>query len=158
MKMTNPRRFVIAAVLTALSFGCASSYTPREPGRISVMGATGRPILVKDGKTYGMSGLSSDPVDAVAGNPAAEDHARTYVRRTRTGMLLLGLGFGVFVGGVATHTNECGHAVRNGVATGLVLGSLGFLIASLATMAIAPGHLYDAINIYNDSVPAAQPR
>ena len=156
--MTQSRRLVIAAILTALTFGCASSYTPREPGRVSVVAGTGRPILVKDGKIYGMSGLSNDPVEAVAGNPTAEGHARTFVRRSRTGILLLGLGFGVLVGGVATHTNECGHAVRNDVATGLVLGSLGFLIASLATMATAPGHLYDAINIYNDSVSDAQPR
>jgi hypothetical protein len=32
----------------------------------------------------------------------------------------------------------------------------GCAIGSLATLATAPGHLYDAINIYNDNVPAAR--
>jgi hypothetical protein len=151
-------KYLLVATITMVSFGCASSYTPREPGRISIVGATGRPVLVKDGRTFGMSGLSGDLVDAVAGNPAAEEHARTFVHRSRTAFVLYSLGVACLVGAIATHTNEPGHSVRNDVAAGSLIGSLGFLTGFLAVFSTAPGHLYDAINIYNDSVPRGADR
>jgi hypothetical protein len=156
--MNNRRKLALTAILTTLCFGCASSYTPREPGRISIVGATGRPVLVKDGKTYGFTGFSSEPVDAVAGNPEAEEHARTYVHRSRIGVVLYSLAVASLVGAIATHSNEPGHTVRNEVADGTLIGSLGLLIGSLVFISTAPGHLYDAINIYNDDVSRRQGR
>jgi hypothetical protein len=152
------RKYVLVAIFTVMSFGCASSYTPREPGRISIVQATGRPVLVKDGRTFGMSGLSGDLEEAVAGNSAAEDHARTFARRSRTALVLYSLGVACLVGAIATHTNEPGHPVRNDVAAGSLIGSLVFLTGFLAVFSTAPGHLYDAINIYNDSVPRGADR
>jgi hypothetical protein len=46
-----------------------------------------------------------------------------------------------------------GHQTRNGVAIGLEVGYFVSLIASLVVLSTGPGHLYDAINIYNDGVP-----
>lgn len=50
------------------------------------------------------------------------------------------------------------HTVRNDVAIGTLFGSLGLFIGSLAVLSSAPGHLYDAINIYNDDVSRRQGR
>ena len=123
-----------------------------------MMGATGRVVLVKDGRTFSAGGFSSDPIAAVEGNFAAQEHARTYVRRSRTALVLYTLGVACLVGALATHTDEPGHGVRNDIATGTLLGSLGLLIGSLSVLSTAPGHLYDAVNIYNDNLREGQGR
>ena len=150
MKVANR---IPVVVLLGLTLGCASTYVPREPGRISITGATGSAVLVKDGRRYSMSGLSSEVVEAVSGNPAAENQARSYVRRTRTGIGLLTLGIASLIAGGVMFKDGDGHQTRNGVAIGLEVGWLVSWIASLATLSTGPGHLYDAINIYNDGVP-----
>jgi hypothetical protein len=100
-----------------------------------------------------MGGLSGEVVEAVSGNPAAENEARTYLRRTRTGIGLFALGIASLVAGGVMFKEGTGHQTRNGVAIGLEVGWLVSWIASLATLSTGPGHLYDAINIYNDGVP-----
>jgi hypothetical protein len=149
MKVTSR---ILVVVLLSFALGCAGTYVPREPGRLSITGGVGGTALVKDGRRYSMGGLSSEVVEAVSGNPAAEDHARTYVRRTRTGIGLFTLGIASLVAGGLTFKDGDGHQTRNGVAIGLEVGWLVSWIASLATLATGPGHLHDAMNIYNDGV------
>jgi hypothetical protein len=72
-----------------------------------------------------MSGFSNGHVEAVAGNPAAEEHARTFVHRSRVALVLYSLGVACLVGAIATHADEPGHSVRNDVAAGTLAGSLG---------------------------------
>src|SRR6185295_4783992 len=72
----------LVAALVIFASGCASTYHPREPGRISFI-VDGGVSLYKDGVTYSTRGLSSGPVQAVAGNPFAEEHARKFVSRMR---------------------------------------------------------------------------
>jgi hypothetical protein len=82
----------VAASLAILTVGCGTTYSPREPGRIYFAISRQDEILVKDGKKFSLSAFSGDLAEAVSGNPAAEKHARTYVRRQRIAGVLGGLG------------------------------------------------------------------
>ncbi len=144
-----------ALLLTCATFvGCASTHTPSEPGRVAITMETGGPTLMKDGKRYGML-FSNGPVEAVAGVPAAEEHARTYVRRTRTGLLLEALALGSLATAIAVVPRESGHDTRRDVAQGALVGGLALVVAAAVVIMTAPGHLYDAINIYNDEAAKA---
>jgi hypothetical protein len=150
--MTGRRFPTLVAICAALSVGCASSYYPREPGRINVVLASGRRVLEKDGKFYGMSGLWSDPIEAVSGNPRAEEHARTFVsRRQTTGVVML-VGLATMAAGLALNTTEPGHMGQKIAARGTAIVSMTAVMASLYVFVFARSHLYDAINIYNDDV------
>jgi hypothetical protein len=149
MKVTSK---IPVVVLLSMTLGCASSYTPREPGRISIAKTTGGAVLVKDGRRYNMGGLSGEVIEAVSGNPSAENEARTYVHRTRTGVGLFTLGIVSLVAGGVMLKHGDGHQTRNGVAIGLEVGWVVAWIASLATLSTGQGHFWDAVNIYNDGV------
>jgi len=142
----------LLAALAVLGAGCASTYRPQEPGRISfVLDGPGF-SLYKDGKSYGAGGLSSAPVQAVAGNPEAEEHARTFVRRSRLFWSIYTVAVGCLVTSLIVYPQDSGHGDRRDV--GVAFGIAGFaaLAASLLPALTAPGHLYDAVNIYNDGV------
>ena len=63
----------LLAALAVFGMGCASTYRPQEPGRISfVLDGPGF-SLYKEGTNYGAGGLSSAPVRAVAGNPVPKN-------------------------------------------------------------------------------------
>jgi len=149
MKVTSQ---IPVVVLLSMTIGCASTYVPRDPGRISITKTTGGAVLVKDGRRYDMSGLSSEVVEAVSGNSTAENEARTYVRRTRTGVGLFTLGIASLVAGGVMFKRGDGHQTRNGVAIGLEVGWVVTWIAGLATLGTGQGHFWDAVNIYNDGV------
>jgi hypothetical protein len=127
-------------------------------------------VLVKDGKKYSIGGFSKDLIQAVSGNAAAEEHARTYVRRQRTaGGLGIAAGVGFVVGTflsigalaepVGNYGQESSKAgpdrdvrLAYGYAT---LSVLGASLVSLIAAGILGGpddHLYDAVNIYNDGL------
>ncbi len=149
MKVT---RQIPVVVLLSLTLGCASTYVPREPGRISIARTTGGTALVKDGRRYDMGGLSSEVIEAVSGNLAAENEARTYVRRTRIGLGLFTLGIAAAVAGGVMLKHGDGHQTRNGVAIGLEVGWVVAWIAGLATLGTGQGHFWNAVNIYNDGI------
>jgi hypothetical protein len=160
--MTTSIRRTLASVLIAalVSMGCASTYTPQEPGRIHFLAAgKGQLVLEKDGKTYESKWYSADLVDLVSGHPAAEEHARTFVRRQRIGGALTIVGVaGLLVGYVlmATAITSDPRSIDRrqtaivGVST--LLASCASLIGGLALGASGQGHLYDAVNIHNDDV------
>jgi hypothetical protein len=148
----NPfmRTTAIIMVLGIVSMGCATSYRPQEPGRISLVLDGPGFSLHRDGKEYGAMGLSSAPIRAVEGNPLAEEHARTYVRRSRIAWALYGIALASLVTAVALNPN--GHAQGEQRQAGLIFGISGLttLLAGGAVFVTAPSHLYDAVNIYND--------
>ena len=147
------RRFpLLVTIWATLSVGCATSYSPREPGRIHVVTTAGGRLLEKDGKRYGMFGLSSDPIEAVSGNPAAEEHARTFVHRRRTGGALFLLGIATSVAAAALVADEPVDSDRRTAAVGIICASMVTALVSGLVAAFAQTHLYDAINIYNDDV------
>ena len=139
--------FLTVAMISTL--GCAASYTPREPGRISFLGTE----LVKDGKHFGIGLISSEPVEAVAGNPAAEEAVRRHVRRKRIAGILYLLSVGSLGGAIAIHPGSNENVDRTAAGMGLLfVAAPAFLIASLIVFNSAQGPLYDAVNIYNDGV------
>lgn len=145
------RATAILLVSSIVSMGCATSYRPQETGRISyVLDGPGF-SLYKNGEKFSASGLSSAPVRAVAGNPLAEEHARTYVRRSRIAWTLYGVAIASLV--AALSLNPDGHAQGDRRQAGLIFGISGFaaLLAGAHVFMTAPSHLYDAVNIYNDA-------
>jgi hypothetical protein len=150
--MSSRKISTLVAICSALGVGCASSYTPREPGRIHFVRTAGGRVLEKDGKRYGMSGLASDPILAVSGNPAAEEHARTFVSRTQTSGIVFLLGVAVAVPGLALNTTEPGHMDRKIAARGSAGAGMAAAMGALIAIVLSRHHLYDAVNIYNDGI------
>jgi hypothetical protein len=166
MKMPIQRILTPVLISAIVSMGCATSYTPQEPGRIYFL-TSGKGDLVfgKDGKTYRTEWTSSDILEAVSGNPAAEEHARTFVSRQRTaGVMVILAGVGLIVGYTLLYAGITGDPDRidrrttaiAGVST--LLGSFASFIGGLTVGVTSEGHLYDAINIYNDDVSRRQTR
>jgi len=162
--MTKRRRLpvVTAAVLVAHAGCFSTSYTPRADGRITMASEGGTPALVKDGKIYSANadGLSQ----AVAGNPSAEAHARSYNR----GMNIFYAGYLVALGGFITglslqsNSDEMGvqqpdHSGRIAAGVGIAFASLALMIFAACQASAARTHYLDAINIYNDDVVPRPP-
>jgi hypothetical protein len=147
----------VAASLAILSVGCGTTYSPREPGRIYFAISRQDEILMKDGKKFSLSAFSGDLAEAVSGNPAAEEHARTYVRRQRIAGVLGGLGLAALVPAYVCWAESITGVPENrrSMEAAASLFALGFLVG-IASAAIVGesgmGHLYDAINIYNDDL------
>jgi hypothetical protein len=148
---TSTRRVLALLVLGPL--GCTTSYEPVRSPRIAIVdnGTT----FLKDGQRYdGGSGL----IDAVAGNPQAEEMARSAYRNRVTGTVLYIAGFPIVIGGPIV-----GAALEDeGNGKVVALASLGTGIAVWITSIVfraqvGPQRL-DAINIYNDSVSSEPPR
>jgi ABC-type Fe3+-siderophore transport system permease subunit len=156
------------AIYAVLSAGCATSYSPREPGRIHfVLNHGGEEALERDGQKYPIGGFSGGQLlAAVTGNSAAEARARAYVDHRQTfsgyaivtGIALAVVGF-LFIGLTAEPLGdappESSQSNRNkaGIAMGIagVIGTAAFIGAAINGEA-AQRNLYDAINIYNDGV------
>lgn len=141
----------VLSVVVIATFGCASSaYTPRPSHRISFVASDGSAKLVRDSRTFGIWDLDQ----AVAGNPAAESNAHAFKQRTIGGLVLDIAGLGLVVGGL-TGVGEVPSpsTTRRAVGYGVAGGGLVGIIAALALVTSGTAHFYDAINIYNDSVP-----
>jgi len=155
-RMGKPIRFLLAMV-ASLAIGCVSSYQPHEPGRIHFVLAKGTRMLERDGRLYGISGLSIDPIEMVAGDPVAETHARTFVKRRQTSLWVMLLGAAVMVPGGFLNTTDPGHLGQKIVARGMIGAAGATVLGALLVYALAPTHLYDAVNIYNDGVARSRP-
>jgi hypothetical protein len=152
------RTIAILLVMGIVFLGCATTYRPQATGRISyVLDGPGF-ALYKNGEEFGASGLSSGPIRAVAGNPQAEEHARTFVRRSRVALILYGAAIASLVASLSL--NSDGHATGDRRQAGLILGLSGFteLLAGGTVFMTAPRHLYDAVNIYNDDQAGQESR
>jgi hypothetical protein len=149
--------FASAALLAATA--CSTHYTPRAPGRISVVMDPGMG-LYKDGKTYrtGMFGGNVD--EAVAGNPRAEEEVATYQSNQAVGALCTFAGLAavlasaVVLGSSPPTSNQANNLAP---AAGLLVGGLVVDIVGAGFTTAAQTHLWDAINIYNDGVDSRTP-
>jgi hypothetical protein len=143
------RRFVAGLLMLSVT-GCSTSYRPADSPRISTALSGGSPTFFRDGKEYPGGLFFGGVEDAVHGNPRAEDEART-AHRLMVGGFVVGLvGDGTAVAGAVLASTP----QRQDVGLGLALGGLTVAIVGLVLMANAPPHMYDAINIYNDSIGA----
>ena len=154
----RPLALASAALLTHAA--CAStSYAPRPDGRIATTLEDGRPMLVKDGRSYPAGGAALK--ELVAGNPVAEEHARSYTIKMRFGIAEQLVGFGALIAGAvvaAPRQDDMGMNLpvsEQRQIAGSVLGiaGLALFIVSGIHLASSQAHFQDAINIYNDGVP-----
>jgi hypothetical protein len=149
-------------VLLALSgvAGCSTSYQPARSPRIETVVQGGQPTFIKDGVQFGSLVWGTGLVDAVQGNPQAERHARIGRNLIAGGFVLDLVGLGTEIGGLAVWAhdrNQNPGAPASGLAVGLIVGGLAAVIAGSSLMMAGQPHLYDAINIYNDSLAAPPP-
>jgi hypothetical protein len=152
--MTGRNLFALMAIWATASAGCgtAGSYSPRAPGRIHIVKTESGRALQKNGILYSMSSLSNDPIRVVAGDPAAEEHARTYVGRPRTAGVLLLVGVALAVPAVVLGTREPQTAGYEGASMGFSFAAMGAMLGALFLTVYSRHHLYDAINVYNDNL------
>ncbi|HEU5074236.1 MAG TPA: hypothetical protein VFU02_08685 [Polyangiaceae bacterium] len=114
----------------------------------------GQFTLVRDGQRFETGLFGAGVTEAVEGNPAAVEHARTYRQYTIAGWSL-------YVGGLAftlTGAGLLGAGQRNDNPTqehtgeALLLAGLATFITGMGFLIGAQPHLWDAINLYNDGV------
>jgi hypothetical protein len=149
------RRGLVVLLTFACGQGCASSYQPVKSPRIATVVAGGQPTFVKDGVHFGSQVWGTGLVDAVHGNPQAEHHARVGRNLIAGGFVLSLAGLGSEIGGLAVLIHEHdqhSEAAPSAVAVGLVVGGLIAALTGSALIMAGQPHLYDAINIHNDSV------
>jgi hypothetical protein len=140
----------IVVVLMATTPGCATEYVPRTSHRVAIVQSGGSAKFTRDAQTFGLWDLDQ----AVAGNPEAEAHARTFVHRTVAGLVVEVAGIGLIAGGASLATNApSSSTTRRDVASGLALGGVVALVGSFVAILSGVPHIYDAINIYNDGLP-----
>src|SRR6185436_19394949 len=162
--MTSRRALAAVSAAFLAQAACAStSYTPRGDGRIAMILEEGHPALSKNGKTIPANGDGLE--EAVAGNPAAEEHARDYSHGMHLSLAENLIGLGAFIAGtlvVVPKTDAMGNDLpvsseRRTAGTILFVGGLAALIVSGFQGAAAQAHFTDAINVYNDGVAPFPP-
>jgi hypothetical protein len=162
--METRRSVAVATAALLAQAACAStSYRPRADGRIATALEDGHQVLIKDGKTYPFGG--DGLLQAVAGNPAAEEHARSYSSDMHIALAedLIGLGAliaGAVVAAPAQDANGNALPVSTERQTaGAILGIAGLIavIVGGVQTASAQAHFMDAVNVYNDGVPPRLP-
>ena len=159
MEMRRRLLAVASAALLAEAACASTSYAPRADGRIATTLEDGRPMLNKDGKSVpaGGAGLA----EMVAGNPAAEEHARNYTSGIHFGIAEQLIGLGALLGGSivlapkqdAMGMTESVSSERQVAGTVLLVAGLTAFVVSSFHLMSAQAHFQDAINVYNDGVP-----
>ncbi|HEY1815427.1 MAG TPA: hypothetical protein VGG74_23925 [Kofleriaceae bacterium] len=134
--------------------GCTSEYMPRTPHHVAVTMQNGKPVYVRDGRTF-EPGLGGGLVDAVQGNPAAVAAAEEFHSRQITGLASTLLGTAGFIGGMAWGTVlAASDANRPGsqfaVPVTLMVAGVVAMIVGTCYLATAAPYQWDAINIFND--------
>lgn len=143
-------RAVAGLTAAALLSGCATSYTPKSPSRISIVMQGGNIAYQRGGQTYS-DFLGGGLVDAVEGDPEATEAAETYYHRNIGGLAALVVGVGCLAGGVAALTvNQPPSEERQTLGLGALVCALAGEITALSLLASARPYQLDAINIYND--------
>jgi hypothetical protein len=149
---TPPIAALLASALAAS--GCGTTYTPRPGPRVSMVIDGGTPAYTRDGRTYPAGFLGGGLVDAVAGVPAAEEHARTFRDRNVGGFAASLAGLGLVLGGTLQTLHDARDHDPPALGLGLVAAGLAAELVGLALVASAQPHQLDAINVYNDAVEA----
>jgi hypothetical protein len=84
MKNALRNAAIPVAILAVLGEGCATTYAPRNTGRIHmVMSSKGEEAVEKDGKRFTFGVFTGNLADAVSSNPAAEEQMDSYIRHKR---------------------------------------------------------------------------
>jgi hypothetical protein len=144
------------AVATLALGACAtSSYIPQTPGKVAVVLVDGKPAYERDGAVYPSGVTGGGLEEAVAGNPAAEQAARTYHSRLSTGIALAVIG--AVVDGVAAAVFPYALLAQDNnsaapIALGALVGGLVLAVTGAGIAASGESYRWDAINIYNDGV------
>jgi hypothetical protein len=114
----------------------------------------GNPTLVKDGVHYGNLAFGTGVVEAVQGNPQAEEQARIGRNLVIGGFVLDIMGLGGEVGGLVALRHEQDRGQPSTLGLGLLVGGLGAVTVGTVMLLTGQPHIYDAINMYNDGVSA----
>jgi hypothetical protein len=138
----------VACLLSLTLAACSSSYYPARSPRIAVVSDQGRLTLVKEGRSYDVGFFGSGVVEAVEGNPTAEERAQSYQNRMIAAWSVYGVGLGALVTGVALEPNEDHPAIP---ATIALAGMAGVLTGAIL-LVNGQAYFWDAINTYNDGV------
>ena len=131
---------------------CSSSYEPAKSPRITTVVESGSPTFVKDGERYGTPLFSAGLVRAVQGNPRAVEQARIGRNFAIGGFVVTIAGAASEVGGLVALAHQGDGGSSAPLATGLVLGGIGAVIAGGVMLMVAQPHISDSVNIYNDGV------
>jgi hypothetical protein len=143
----------IASLLSLSLLGCASSYQPANSPRIAAK-LDGGVVLVRDGYEYPVGMFGSGAMDAVRGNPVAEEHARALQNNSIVGWSLYGVGLGATVAGLGMANDAEPQENREATGAALGLAGVGAVIAGALFLVHGNTHLWDAVNAYNDGVDA----
>ena len=145
------------AVLLAVAFtaGCSSSYEPARSPRIVTVVEGGQPTFVKNGERIGGPAFGSGLADAVAANPEAQRQATIGRNLVLGGFVLDLVGLGSVIGGtVVLAKQDSPNEHPSTAGTALVLGGVAAALAGSVLILCGQPHIYDAVNIYNDSLEA----
>jgi hypothetical protein len=147
----------VSIVAVGVVAGCSSSYMPQARGKVGIILKDGKPAYVRDGQVYEHGVLGGGLVEAVQGNPRAEQAAHEYRSRMGTG-ILIGIGGLVCMtvttavgisrldlGPGTTSNSHDGEAYLLGALACGVAGMVGFGYAITAEP-----YRWDAINMFND--------
>lgn len=146
------RPAAVLLVLLPSVLACSSMYEPARSPRITTVVVDGTPTFVKDGKRYGGAAFATGLVDAVQGNPRAEEEARAGRNYAIAGFVLDLTGVAAETGGLVVIGENDRH-LNTGL--GLLVGGLACVAIGSGLLLSAPPHIYDAVNIYNDGVDRA---
>lgn len=144
------RRLLLVALAASCSAGCAPfrRYHPRPSPRIQITGRT----LAKDGQEYQLGQIGW----LVRGNAPAEHEARAFARKSDAGLafaivgiVLAAAGSGTTIGGLATKDKDAQI-----VGLGISVVSISTLVWAIALSNEARDHVTNAVNLYNDALPA----
>lgn len=158
-----PRCFALLAVFAT---ACGTTYTPAYSDRIAyVTGGSGyAPALVVRENRFRLGPFGGDVDEAVRGVPRAEAEMATFQSEQTAGTIVALAGILALPAGelidLAAGPNRTVVPAYAGVITGIVA-----VLTGLFLQLAARDHLFDAINIYNDTVapfpvaaPCATPR
>ena len=157
------QRAVVGLLGLSFAVGCTSSYEPARSPRIATVMDRGEPTFVKDGVHFGSQVWGTGLEDAVQSSPQAAHHARVGRNLIAGGFVLSLAGLGAEIGGLVVlvkDNNQQPDAQASGAGVALLVGGLATVLAGTVLISAGQPHLYDAINIYNDSVdprPLAAP-
>jgi hypothetical protein len=148
--MRGVAALVAAAVLAA---GCSSMYIPRPGRRISAIIKGGQIVYVRDGREFPAGAFGSGIRDAVSGVPPAEAAADEFHDRLVNGLLGLVVSLGCVTVGAVRWTGEAVNEENPDVYDAALAGCfvIGYAVGFHQLITAQP-YLYDAINIYNDTV------
>jgi hypothetical protein len=159
--MTHTCSLRPAGALLALPLLAAcsvSAYTPRPSPRIQVTTEGNSIALVKSGRKYAVNVLGGELEEAVSGNPEAEAEARSFRNKLVTGFVLSTIGT---VGAATGAGLLVGNQVQSNPSTTVEVGSISAVVGGLVLSIVggvigssAQPHLWNAVNMYNDGLPA----